>query len=116
MKRTIKFRGKNLSGNWHYGFYIFVGNKHMILAETENGDVYQVEVLPETVGQYVGIKDRDGTEMYEGMTLDNGFVISYVDDSDGANLGLEVGFYEQRADFESYGLLDVGGDYKVLED
>ncbi|PGF05271.1 hypothetical protein [Bacillus toyonensis] len=115
MKRTIKFRGKGTDGNWYYGFYSFLGGKHTITFETEIG-IIEKEVLPETVGQYAGLKDIDKTEMYEGMALDNGYVISYVDESDSANLGLEVGFYEQRADFESFAMLEVGGKYKVLAD
>jgi YopX protein len=66
--RTIKFRGKRcFSGKWRIGNLLCEENMNHPFIKDWDG--YKVRVDAGTIGQYTGLHDEDGNDIYEGDIL-----------------------------------------------
>lgn len=68
--REILFRGKRVDdGAWVYGYYVHQYGAFMIYVPREPDDEPYFDyyhVIPETVGQYIGLTDENGKKVFEG--------------------------------------------------
>lgn len=76
MNREIKFRGKRIdNGEWVYGYLA----DEDYINDINSIDLSSIEVDRDTIGQFTGLFDKNGKEIYEGDILGaNGKIIGWV--------------------------------------
>ena len=106
--RDYIFRGKTESGGWVYGSLIHVGDFCCILDPDDEGpdypyldpdlgtiDGYVTPVIPETVGQFTGLLDKNGNRIFEGDILQTRRYETYTEELKG-HYGYDVDGYPQK--------------------
>lgn len=92
--REIKFRGRTPSGKWVYGdLHLHTPFPHI---HSTRGDKAKIDT--DTIGQFTGLHDKNGKEIYEGDVL---FVREWK------NIAMEMFDHEER---EQLSLEDCKGE------
>lgn len=130
MKREIKFRGKRVDvSSWVYGNLRQENSGNKVIMTNlstwgdngDNVDPYGEDVIvnPDTIGQFTGLHDKNGKEIFEGDIIRNESCKGVVVYKNGAfclELGKSCGYVWL---FCLDSLLDIGNIYdnpELLED
>jgi hypothetical protein len=121
--REILFRAKTIANNsvWVEGFYNhipcgrFLCDEHCIQTIDEDGRIGQLfDVYESTVGQYIGLTDKNGKKIFEGdmFGMDDGEIFAVVIFKDGC-FRLEMhGICDA---WTESGYDEYGGEYGIIE-
>lgn len=108
--RKHQYRGQRVdTKEWVYGNYVYDSgiDRHFITMSLTNSHKL-IQVIPETVGEFTGLPDKNGQEIYEDDKLRNVYeeeVIVSFDEGKFIGVGddIELGLLELNLYFEVVG-------------
>ena len=123
--REIKFRAWcERDSEWRYGHYVSDGTNHEIWTKLSLGKMYASQISQddiESIGQFTGLQDKNGKDIYEGDILE------FMSDWD--NHACSISFYgcgfrfdkqlkgalgiNDDCDIHTF-MIDCGADYEVI--
>ncbi len=127
MNREIKFRGKMIPEQvWIYGTLLRIPAPLVCLGKKEEDKYYiqfadpnyipdwdmpyrmiQGQVDKNSIGQFTGLHDKNGKEIYENMIINNKYIVIY----DFCKFALKDKFNEEIIDFERNKEYEITGEY-----
>lgn len=127
--RTIKFRGKTKQGEWVIGYYVGKSSLDEVAILPPPNVNYDIDYIndsecyyciADTLGQFTGLYDKNGKEIYEGdilrwdvnnllyvVTFESGMFYASVEE---CNEGMIGGFPLHRLTECDYGKCEIVGN------